>query len=130
MRDLLAQSKNFKIYGVYEEAQLEGASINGHVIVGDFYGHVECACIDKDERWCITGGNGLVIYQLAEPYENYRYNHKTDQWKEIWRSEKDWYPEVIYQVEDNVVRLVIDIFSKAKGVYDLNIETLELTKYV
>lgn len=130
MREFLAASKNYKIYREYEQAQLEGKSFNDHIVVGDFYGNVECACIDQNERWCITGGNGLVIYQLKAPFENYRHEHKIDQWKEIWRTEENWYPEVIYQVEENVVRLVIDVFSKAKGVYDLNIETLELTKHV
>lgn len=130
MRHLLAQSKNFQIYCAYEEARLEGSAIDGHVVVGDFYGQVECACIDQNERWCITGGNGLVIYQLKSPFEEYRYNHKTQQWIELWRSEKDWYPEAIYQIEEDVVRLVIDVFSKAKGVYDLNIETQVLTRRV
>lgn len=130
MKELLAQSENFKIYGSFEEAQLEGTEINGHIVVGDFYGQVECACIDQQERWCITGGNGLVIYQLEAPFEQYRYNHQTKQWTDMWRSDKDWYLEVIYQIEENVVRLVIDVFSEAKGVYDLNIETLELTKCV
>lgn len=130
MRELIAQSENYKIYCAYEEAQLESSTINGHVVVGDFYGHVECACIDTQERWCVTGGNGLVIYQLKAPFEEYRYDHQTEQWKELWRLDKDWYPEVIYQIEENVVRLVIDVYSEAKGVYDLNVDTLELKKRV
>ena len=130
MRRLLAQSKNYKLYCAYEEAQLEGPAIDGHIVVGDFYGDVECACIDQQERWCITGGNGVVIYQLKAPFEDYCYDCKTDQWKELRRTEKDWCPEVIYQIEENVVRLVIDVFTDAKGVYDLNIETLELIKRV
>lgn len=130
MRQLLAQSEKYRIYGAYEEAQLEGPSMNSHILVGDFYGHVQCACIDQDERWCITGGNGLVIYQLKDPFEQYIYHHTTEQWTELWRSEEDWYPEVIYQVDADVVRLVVDIFSKAKGIYDLNVKTLELTKRI
>ena len=130
MRQLLAQSKNYKLFCAYEEAQLEGAHIDGHIIVGDFYGNVECACIDQNEKWCVTGGNGLIIYQLKAPFIEYRYNYKTEQWKELWRSDDDWYPEVIYQIEENIIRIVIDVFSKAKGVYDLNIETLELIKRV
>ena len=128
MRKLLAQSTNYTLFGVYEEAQLEGPTIDGHVVVGDFYGDVECACIDKQERWCVTGGNGLIIYQLQAPFEAYRYEQATDQWRELWRSDEAWQPEVIYQVDENIVRLVIDVFSDAKGVYDLNVETLELTK--
>ena len=130
MKELLAQSKNYKLYGIYEEAHLEGANIDGHIIVGDFYGSVDCACIDQNEKWCISGGNGIVIYRLESPYENYQYNKNTTQWKELWRDEKDWYPEVIYQETDNSVRIVIDVYSDAKGVYELNVETLELVKLV
>ena len=130
MRELLAQSENFKIFSAYEEAQLEGGPIEGHIVVGVFYGHVECACIDKNELWCITCGDGLVIYQLKEPFEEYRHSHSSTQWIELWRSKKGWSPEVIYQVEENMVRLVIDVFSEEKGVYDLNTKTLELIKRV
>ena len=130
MRNLLAQSNNYKLFGYYEEAQLEGKLITGHVVVGDFYGSADCACIDYGERWCVSGGNGIVIYQLAPPFEEYQFNHSTSQWKELWRSDEDWYPEIIFQIEEDIVRIVIDVFSNAKGVYDLNVKTLELIKRV
>ena len=75
-----------------------------------------------------TAGNGIVVYKLLEPFEQYVYDKKTPQWKELWRSDERFYPEVVYQVEENVVRLVNDIFSDTKGVYDLNVETLEFKK--
>ena len=130
MRNLLAHSKNYKLFGAYEEAQLEGEGITGHIVVGDFYGSADCGCIDYAERWCVSGGNGIVIYQISPPFEEYQFGHNTPQWKELWRSDEDWYPEIIYQIEENIVRMVIDVFANAKGVYDLNIETLELTKRV
>ena len=132
MRDLLAQSKNYKIFAAYEEAQLEGHNINDHIIVGDFYGNAECACIDTNEKWCVTGGNGIIIYQLTPPFKNYQHDTLTPQWKELWRTniDKDWYPEVIYQVSENSIRLVIDVHSNAKGVYELNVDTLEFVKLV
>ncbi|MGX5174566.1 hypothetical protein ACUR5C_11155 [Aliikangiella sp. IMCC44653] len=83
MKHLLAQSKNYRLYGVYEEAQLEGTDIDDYLVVGDFYGHVECACIDQGEKWCAIGGNGLIIYKLEHPLEPYRYDHKTKQWDEL-----------------------------------------------
>lgn len=49
---------------------------------------------------------------------------------ELWRESDGYYPEVIYQIDDSIVRIVIDVFSKDKGVYDLNVETLELVKRV
>lgn len=132
MRTILAKSNNYTLYGVYEEAQLEGLGIDGHVVVGAFYGSADCGCIDRNEKWCISAGNGLVIYSLEAPYQSYKFDTKTTQWRELWRGIKDsgWYPEIIYQIEDNEVRIVIDIFSNAKGVYDLKIETLEVTKRV
>ena len=132
MRTILAQSKNFKLFGAYEEAQLEGPGISGHVVVGDFYGSADCGCIDIEEKWCISAGNGLVIYSMVPPFHEYQYDIATEQWVELWRTEKDkdWYPEVIYQIEEDVVRLVVDVFSNAKGVYDLNIKSLELVRRV
>ena len=56
MKELLATSENYKIFGAYEEAHLTGKNIPNHIVVGDFYGHVECACIDKSENWCVTAG--------------------------------------------------------------------------
>jgi hypothetical protein len=130
MRNILAQSKNYKLFGAYEEAQVEGEGITGHVVVGDFYGSADCGCIDFAERWCVSGGNGIVIYQLSPPFEEYKFDHDSSQWKDLWRSEEDWYPEIIYQIEKDIVRIVVDVFSKAKGVYDLNVKTLELIKRV
>lgn len=130
MKELLTQSKNYKLFCWYEEAFIEGSAITKHTGVGDFYGSVECGYIDWNEKWCITGGNGLIIYNLLEPFESYQYNQTTPQWKELWRNDKDWYVETIYQIDDETVRLVIDIFSKAKGVYDLNINSLKLTKHI
>ena len=130
MRQLLTQSEHFKLYAIYEEAQLEGPSIDGHIVVGDFYGNVACACIDQRERWCITAGSGLIIYRLTTPFEGYRYNYETAQWKELWRSDDVWWPEAIYQIEENIVRIVIDVLSSAKGVYDLDTESLQVTKRI
>lgn len=130
MRIILAQSKNYKLFGDYEEAILEGPNIDQSLIVGDFYGAADCGCIDYREKWCISGGNGIVIYKIENPFESYQYDHKTVQWDDLWRDEPDWYPEVIYQIEDDVVRLVIDVYAKAKGVYDLNVKTHELIKRV
>lgn len=132
MRNILSQSKNFKLFGAYEEAQLEGPGISEHVVVGDFYGGANCGCIDVDEKWCISAGNGLVIYSIIPPFQDYQYGQATQQWVELWRTEKDknWYPEVIYQIEEDVVRLVIDVYSETKGVYDLNVKSLDLVKRV
>lgn len=130
MRNLLAHSKNFKLYGAYEEAQLEGFGIEKHVVVGDFYGDVVCGCIDYQERWCISGGNGIVIYNLTIPLRPYKYKSKESSWAELWRDDQVWYPEAIYQVEDEMVRIVVDVYSEAKGVYELNVKTLEFIKRV
>jgi hypothetical protein len=125
MSNLIASSENYRIHGSFEEAHLIGPGIVGHVVVGDFYGDVACACIDNREKWCVTGGNGIVVYQITKPFESYAYDTVTPQWKELWRSDEDYYLEAIYQVEANIVRLVIDVNSEAKGIYELNVDSLE-----
>jgi hypothetical protein len=130
MKELIAQSKNYKLFGEFETATLEGPGITQQLIVGDFYGDVACGCIDSNEKWCVVGGDSIVIYQIAAPFRNYGSIKKTDQWQELWRYETGWDPEIVYQIDSSIIRVVIDVFSSQQGVYDVNVETLEIIKRV
>jgi hypothetical protein len=130
MKELLAQSNNYKLFASYEEVTLEGGLIDHLVIAADFYGGAICGVIDKNEKWCVLGGNGLVVYYLIEPFHSYTPKTESAQWKELFTEEKDtpWYPETAYQFDETTVRLVMDIHGTARGVYDFNVYSLALTK--
>lgn len=83
---VLAESERYLVKRQNEEAQLLFKQESRHsVCVGDHYGDVTCAAISPDEKWCVTGGAGLIIYRLAEPFESYTYDKDTLQWVEFGR---------------------------------------------
>ena len=53
--------------------------------IGDFYGDPQIALISEDEKYCVIGGAGIIIYYLTEPFENYKYSTQSEQWKEWGR---------------------------------------------
>lgn len=130
MNQILAQSRNYRISHIYEQARLEGTDIDGHIVIGEFYGDVECACIDRNEKWCITGGDGVILYQLKAPFEEYQFGIDSEQWTEKWRNEPVKWPEVIYQTDAFKVRLVLDTTSEQRGVYDLDLNTFKLEQLI
>jgi hypothetical protein len=42
-----------------------------HEEVGDFYGDMNDAAIDPDERWCVMVGCGIIVYRLGPPWKEY-----------------------------------------------------------
>jgi len=36
--------------------------------------------ISPDQSWCATGGCGVIVYQLAPPFEAYDEKRQTNQW--------------------------------------------------
>lgn len=121
-----AESKKFRIESYYETVILIN-KINGvEVDIGDFYGDVECAIIDRNEKFCVMGGCGLIIYFLKEPFETYFYNNITTQYKEFWRSGelngKIWVKDikqiddenVLLDIEDNIKNysIIINVYEK------------------
>lgn len=83
--NLLAESKNYLITNQYEKVFLKNKSTGKQTLIGDFYGDPEAAVISNDEKYCVIFGCGLIIYYLAEPFENYEYNATNKQWKEWGR---------------------------------------------
>ena len=126
----LAKSEHFSIWHEHEEVFV-GRHGKSPVLIGDFYGDPECAIIDWGERWCVIGGCGLIVYRFAKPYRPYKYNSITNkiikQWSELHRG-GDWWIETIYQVEDDVVRFVVDLASVHAGFYDLRLHDMAVSK--
>ena len=101
--------------------------------VGEFYGYVAAAIIDEQERWIIGVGCGLVLYRLREPfgpYECYKEHQvHSDQWWEAHRyPPHDWSIEAVWQVTEDTVRFVVDVWSEHAGVCELNVESRSIRK--
>lgn len=129
-RVVLAGSDSYKLFFRYESATLEGGEFKSPLVVAEFYYPVECGCIDYQEKWVVTGGHGIVIYYLKPPYEPHRLGENSTQWKSLWYSDTsiNMYPEAIVQVDDETVRVLIDVNSEDASVYDVNVYTLETTR--
>lgn len=104
---IIAESKNYIIKGTYEDASLIRKSDGSRIAwVGDFYGNPADGIIDKNERYCVTVGCGVIVYKLREPFEDYMYDTVTDQWYEFGRGPEntEWIEEVD-QISDNEVEI-------------------------
>ena len=106
----MAESEHYAIKRLYEGCHLIFKDMKHESIsVGDFYGDAEFAFIDKNERFVVTGGCGLVIYRLKEPFDFYRdENYKTDQYI-VLGFEGDphtyMYYDSVEQIGDNKIKI-------------------------
>ena len=86
---LFVESDRYQVFSEYESVFLKIKETSQVINIGDFYGDPEVALISGDEKYCIMGGAGIVIYYLTEPYEEYKYNVQSKQWKEWGRENPD-----------------------------------------
>lgn len=116
------------LYGSHEEARLRVGGRDLHV--GDHYGDPRCGVIDWTGRWCVTGGYGLVVCDMAGleaagaaavPEMFWRRVLHFADGSEIW-------PVAMAQVADRTVRFVHDLASPQVGIYDLDVATLAVKR--
>jgi len=106
---LLAESENYYIIGSWEEASLYRKSDDKYVCsVGHHYGDPTDALIDKNERFCLVVGCGVIVYRLNEPFKSYRYDTECDQWYEFGRGPEniDWIKCINRQISDDEVEIL------------------------
>ena len=128
---ILARSENYIITHEWEIAYLIRLKDNYKVIVGEFYGDPSCAFISEDERYCIIGGHGFIVYNIQEPFIPYEYNKKTDQWKKFYRDKDNelWIDSIYNGDIKNEVKIVVDPYNELNGgIYIFNVEKKELKK--
>lgn len=104
---IMAESEHYYIIGEYEELSLYRKQGDVFVTsIGHHYGDPEAAMIDKNEKYCISVGCGVIVYRLKEPFDVYQYREKSDQWYEFGRGPEniDWIKDVV-QVSDTEVEL-------------------------
>jgi hypothetical protein len=127
---ILFRSENYIITHEWEIAYLIRLRDNFKIMIGEFYGDPSCAFIPDNEKYCIIGGNGFIIYYLNEPFISYDNDMKTDQWVEFFR-EKDnelWIDSIYNGDSVNEVKIIVDPYDKIKGgiyVFDINKKDLK-----
>ena len=106
MKSILAESEHYIIVSEYEDCSLMFKDRSrGPVSVGNFYGDAEFALIDRNERFVVTGGCGIVIYFLCDPWDDYITNKKTDQWIELGIGDTDIYYDSVRQLSDTALEI-------------------------
>lgn len=126
----LAKSKNYRLLGDYEHAMLRfNDGSRGDRYIGDFYGDVQCALFSKDEKLCIMGGCGIIIYFLKEPFSEYSYHSENgSQWKEYGRNKnRIIWVEDLHLIDNGNVLIVVDKAGEEQA-HDmiLNLDDLQL----
>ncbi len=102
----IAESENYAVVRECEDCYLMFKNMSRRsVSIGDFYGDAQFALIDKNERFVVMGGCGIIIYFLHDPWDLYSYNKKTDQWLELGRGESDMYYDAVKQISDTVIEI-------------------------
>lgn len=132
MERILAQSNKYIISHEYEVVSLNFTNEYRKIVIGDFYGDPEIAIISSDESYCVIGGCGLIVYYLKEPFIEFEYNKKTEQWKEIFREKNDiwWISSIEKSSSAQLITFKIDLNDdKDKvGTYELDVYTLQIKK--
>jgi len=118
--EIMTESKNYQILNEYESVFLKIKSTEKTILIGDFYGDPEIAMISGDEKCCVMGGAGIIIYYLTEPFEAYKYDAESTQWKEWGRDDPEntqWINNIVFlddrhiEVEtENMQKLTLAIY--------------------
>ena len=103
----IAESEHYAVVRECEDCYLMFKDMSRKsVSVGDFYGDAEFALIDRNERFVVMGGLGIIIYFLRAPWNSYSYDKKTAQWIELGRGEKEMYYDAVKQKGDTVIEII------------------------
>ncbi len=99
----LAESRQYKITNEYETVCLEDKINHRKNVIGDFYGDPEGAFIDRNERFAVIYGCGIIVYFLHPPFADYAYSIQSDQWLEIGRDHPIiWVHKVIQKDAESI----------------------------
>ena len=88
--------------------------------VGTHYEEPRAFEVAPNGLWCASGGCGVVIYHLRNPYRPFCGGVECDQWWEIGRDEDDpWFVDRLRIIDGNRLRIDVDPDSSHGGVYDV-----------
>lgn len=68
----LTESNNYSVDYEYEKVFLTVKKNQKRILIGEFYGDPYTALISENESFCAIGGEGLIVYYLHEPFDEYK----------------------------------------------------------
>ena len=99
---IIAESDNYLVVRDYEICWLYFKNRkHSKVFIGDFYGDVDAAIIDRNERFVLMIGYDTILYYLKEPFSDYDSNQSCEQWKLLELPDVDYFCDELIQVSDN-----------------------------
>ncbi len=117
---IIAESENYAVKREYEYCDLVFKSENRkYVFIGYFYGDPDFAMIDKNEKFVVMGGCGLIVYLLQEPFETYKDGQENAQWVEIGIDQGEYYDAVEQIDNDTIICTTADGEKREYRISDL-----------
>ena len=99
---IIAESDNYLVVRDYEICFLYFKNEKRRkVFIGDFYGDVDAAIIDRNERFVLMIGYDTILYYLKEPFTNYDSKQSCEQWKMLTISGEGDFCKELIQISDN-----------------------------
>jgi hypothetical protein len=90
--------------------------------IGTHYDEPKAFEVARNGLWFASGGCGVVIYNLREPYEPFSSEVESEQWWEIGRDEDDpWPVDRLRLIGTGRLRIDVDPASPHGGVYDADV---------
>lgn len=141
-RNILAQSEHYVLRNLYEACELLHRQSNKITDVGDHYGDPACGIIAPDETWCITGGEGVILWtRTGKSWTGFRppgSGRETDELQFAKPEDAAWLNSVtsgIYQsVHDMKIesptslRILLDPWDDFASTWRLDVMSKSLTK--
>jgi hypothetical protein len=130
--DELCRSGDYRILERFDMAFL--AWPEGELIVGDHcHTDPQCAAINPESGWCVTGGEGLEICLFADglPHGSHPPDPPRIKWSHLWRAENPppdgaryWFIAGVWHYHADLVRVLVDPLGDNAGLYEVDVRTL------
>ena len=111
----LDETDKYIIGHVFENAYLIDKITGEKIYLGNLYGDPSCGIIDKGNKWCLVGGETLVIW-------------KTDGTISPIKDEVLYWTCRVRQIDSYNVELLVDAWSDRSSIWKLNIDTFDRHK--
>ena len=110
---LLYENDEYSLFYLYEQPVLKNRQTEKEHYLRKHYGDPCCGLIDRNNKICVVGGQGLNIIKL-------------DDFSSIDKLDGLFIHSI--KQEDNEIKILIDPWSDDSGIWSLEIETLVLKK--
>lgn len=107
MKRILYETERYELIHVFELTYLIDKTTRKEIFIGDFYGDPSCGLIDKENKWCIVGGDRIVIWGQDEIFE-------------IAARELSCAFE-LRQIKENTVQVLIDPWSDYAAIWEIDV---------